>query len=476
MVHLPDSVGVMSRTPNLIICMCDELRWCGLGCYGHPTIRTPNIDALAARGVRFETAVSNNPVCMPARSLLLAGQYSRTCCETLTNAGWPEAEDAPLTRAGFPQWPTRRRKGFPNETLPEILKRSGYATTAIGKWHIEAWPDAIGFDHYLIPAHHHAHTAQWFCEDGGPVFSPEGYSVDYEAARVESFLNGQSGQEDPFFLYYNISPPHMPLADAPSKYLEMYGREDVFTRPNVPDGYVVPEKAMLSYLWDYRAYRDHLPYAVKPHAAFDRVDLEAYYMGLTTWVDDVVGRMMNSLQASGLDNNTVVIFTSDHGDNFGSHGHMGKGSLNDESCRIPMIVAGPGNLVEAGQVVTGQVASLIDLAPTLLACAGESTPDHMSGQDLTPVIQGRQETLAEPAAFIETLGHGIGIRTPKHMLGIGYEDSQHDLASSPTCFWNTVEDPYELENLAESGAQAPLARELETRLRGWHCKTPWLGA
>lgn len=464
----------MSRKPNLIICMCDELRWCGLGCYGHPTIRTPHIDALAARGVRFETAVSNNPVCMPARSLLLAGQYSRTCCETLTNAGWPGTENAPLTRAGFPQWPTARRKGFPNETLPEILKNSGYTTTAIGKWHIDAWPDAVGFDHYLIPAHHHAHTAQWFCEDGGPVFSPPGYSVDYEAERMEAFLAGQSGREDPFFLYYNISPPHMPLADAPKKYLEMYGREDVFTRPNVPDGYAVPEKAMLSYLWDYRAYRDHLPYAVKPHDAFDRVDLEAYYMGLTTWVDDTVGRMMKSLQSHGLDENTVVIFTSDHGDNFGSHGHMGKGSLNDESCRIPMIAAGPADTVKAAHVVTGQVASLVDLAPTLLATAGIDTPGHMPGQDLTPVIKGTQNHLSEPAAFIETQGHGIGIRTPTHLLGILYADTPGELAALPACFWDTVEDPYELDNLAKQGAQAPLAQGLETRLRSWHARTPWL--
>jgi arylsulfatase A-like enzyme len=219
-----------------------------------------------------------------------------------------------------------------------------------------------------------------------------------------------------------------------------------------------------------------LPYAVKPHATFDRVDLEAYYMGLTTWVDDVVGRMINSLQANGLDENTVVIFTSDHGDNFGSHGHMGKGSLNDESCRIPMIVAGPGDLVESGRVVTGQVASLVDLAPTLLACAGESTPGHMPGKDLTPVIKGNQETLAETAAFIETQGHGIGIRTPGHLLGIPYADSPGKLADRPSCFWDTIEDPYELENLAESGAQAPLAGELEARLLGWHAKTPWLGA
>lgn len=464
----------MSRKPNLIICMCDELRWCGLGCYGHPTIHTPNIDALAAHGVRFETAVSNNPVCMPARSLLLAGQYSRTCCETLTNAGWPGLEGAPLARAGFPQWPTARREGFPDETLPEILKRAGYSTTAIGKWHIEAWPDAIGFDHYLIPAHHHAHSAQWFCEDGGPIFSPPGYSVDFEAGRVESYLADRRDSTEPFLLYYNISPPHMPLADAPKKYLEMYGREDVFTRPNVPDGFSVPEKAMLSYLWDYRAYRDHLPYAVKPHEAFDRVDLEALYMGLTTWVDDTVGRMMQALEKAGLDGDTVVVFTSDHGDNFGSHGNMGKGSLNDESCRIPLCISGPAPLVTPGSVIDGQVASLVDLAPTLLSLAGINAPNHLHGQDLAPLLTSQQDCLPEPAAFIETQGHGIGIRTPTHLLGIPYEETARQLAPKPNVLWDVAKDPYQLKNLAASPDNSSPAADLEARLREWHARTPSL--
>jgi len=462
----------MPKRPNLIVCMCDELRWCEVGCYGHPTIRTPHIDALAARGVRFQTAVSNNPVCMPARSLLVAGQYSRTCCETLTNAGWPGVEGAGLREVGFPQWPTHPRRGFAHRTMPEVLREAGYTTAAIGKWHIEAWPDAIGFDHYLIPAHHHAHSAQWFCEDGGPIFSPPGYSVDFEAERVGRYVADRAGKDRPFFLYYNISPPHMPLADAPRKYLEMYTRSDVVRRDNVPAGFEPDQWQMLSYLWDYRAYRDHLPYAVKPRDDFDLLDLQAYYMGLVTWVDDTVGKMVASLEAAGTLEDTVIVFTSDHGDNFGSHGLMGKGSLNDEGCRVPLCFAGPD--IKPDRVNTGQVGSLIDLAPTLLALAGAQTPDPMPGQNLCPLLDGSAEALEQNAAYIETHGRGVGVRTPTHLLGLPYAESPRTLGDAPDPFFDVANDPYELTNLAETGEQADLRNDLETDLRAWHQRTPWL--
>ena len=138
-----------ASSPNLLYIMCDELRWCELGCYGHPTVRTPNLDRLAARGTRFETAVSNCAICMPARSIALSGQYARSCCGMLTNVAWHPEEGGWI----MPQWPTDTRPHLPHPTLPELLQKAGYRTGALGKWHVEAWPDAIGFAHFVIPAH-----------------------------------------------------------------------------------------------------------------------------------------------------------------------------------------------------------------------------------------------------------------------------------------------------------------------------------
>ena len=163
---------------------------------------------------------------------------------------------------------------------------------------------------------------------GRPVFSPPGYSVDYELARVQQLIRDQPNAAQPLFLYYNISPPHMPLADAPEKYTRMYSRDDVVVRGNVDLSQPIANQLdkFLTYLWDYRFYRDDLPYTRSlPWDGFDLVDLTAMYMGLTTWVDDTVAGLVAALDEAGLADDTLIVFTSDHGDNLGSFGRMGKG-------------------------------------------------------------------------------------------------------------------------------------------------------
>lgn len=453
--------------PNIIICMCDELRAFEVGCFGHPKMRTPNIDALAAGGVRFETAVSNNPVCLPARSILLSGQYSRTCCGALSNNVFKTTEG----RSIFPQWPVPEWRQVKQPTLAHALREAGYRTNAIGKWHIEAWPDELGFDHYVIPAMQHAHTAQWFCEDGGEVFSPQGYSIDYEIGRVQSLLAERAKTRDPFFLYYNISPPHMPLADAPESYREMYAREDVVVRPNVAEEKIQNlENTLKTYLWDYRHYREQLPYTRHLPKGYDLRKIHALYMGLTTWVDDTLGKLMRSLRENGLAENTVVVFTSDHGDNLGSHGRMGKSTLNEESIRIPLCVSGPG--VARGHT-SAQVASLLDLAPTLLQCAGLSAPRHMQGRNLISALDGKAPDETNNFAFIETAGDGCGIRTPTHLLGIPWGATPKELGPRPHYFYDLTKDPYQMNNRAEQDAETPLARELIGKIKDWIARTPW---
>ena len=137
--------------PNIILCMCDQLRAFEVGCYGNPVIRTPNIDRLAAEGVRFETAVTTFPVCMAARSVTLSGQYNRTCTGGVGNVATGQGEG----RIYFPQYPFAGRPHLREATLPEILHGLGYHTAAIGKWHIHTWPHDIGFDQYVIPRVNH---------------------------------------------------------------------------------------------------------------------------------------------------------------------------------------------------------------------------------------------------------------------------------------------------------------------------------
>lgn len=457
----------MPSRPNVIFCMCDELRAFEVGCYGHPGIRTPNIDALAASGVRFETAVSNNPVCMPARSIVLSGQYSRTCCGHLGNSVHKVVDG----RGIMPQWPVAKWRQVKQPTVAHAFRDAGYRTAAIGKWHIEAWPDELGFDHYNIPAVQHAHSAQWFCENGGNLHAPQEYSVEYEIGRVSAYLEERAGDAKPFFLYYNISPPHMPLADAPERYREMYAPKDVITRPNVRESDLNdPVSQFLIYLWDYRFYRDNLPYTRTLPDGCDLRKIHAMYMGLTTWVDDTVGKLTAALRAKGLAENTIFVFTSDHGDNLGSFGRMGKATLNEESIRIPLCVSGPG--VARGHA-SSRVASLVDMAPTMLELAGVPVPAHMQGRSVTANLRGEAPDPAENYALIETSGDGCGIRTPTHLLGLPWGASARDVGAAPHYFFDLTRDPYELENLAGREGNSPLARDLTARLRAWLDRTPW---
>jgi len=460
----------MNRRPNIILCTTDQLRAFEVGCYGNPVIRTPNMDRLAAEGMRFETAVTNFPVCMAARSVLLSGQYNRKCTGGIGNVAFPSRPG----RRTMPEYPDHGRPHLRERTLPECLRELGYHTAAIGKWHIHSWPQDIGFDYFLIPRVHHCHTGQCFTENGAPEFVPEGYSVDFECARVADYLRAQANRDRPFFLYYNISPPHCPLADAPEKYLRMYPPEAVPIRLNVDLTRPLKNQDhwFRVYRYDFRYYELHLPYAERLPENYNLRALIAEYYGLTTWADDALGVVLRALDDTGLGEDTIVVLTSDHGDNLGSLGLVQKGGPNEESIRIPMLIRWLA-LARSGRVVREQVASLVDLMPTLLELAGGSPQRHVHGCSLAPIVRGESETTARPHAFVEA-GNGVGIRTLEHLYFLPFAGNDHALSDRPAQFYCLGSDPYQLDNRAEQERDSAFAKTLDTTLREWDGVTPWM--
>ena len=463
------------KKPNIIICTCDQLRAFELGCYGNEVIRTPNIDRLASEGIRFETAVTNSPVCMAARSILLSGQYNRTCTGGIGNVAY-------RTYPGnhcLPEYPFPGRPHLKDRTLPEVLRERGYHTATIGKWHVHSWPQDVGFDYYLIPRVHHCHTNQHFTENGNPEFIAPGYSVDYEGERAEQFLHDRKNTDQPFFLYYNISPPHCPVSDAPEKYTRMYRPDEIPIRENVDLDIRLPDQEhhFKVYRWDYRYYSFHLPYTEHLPGDCSLRDVIALYYGMTTWVDDTVGRLLSALDATGLANDTILLFTSDHGDNLGSHGLVQKGTPNDEALRIPYILRWP-RLGRGNRVIRDQVASLVDTMPTLLSLAGIPTPAHVQGKDLSPVVKGGRTALAEDHAVAE-LRNWIAIRSPSDTYVLPFREDDRSISGDvgepcATQFYDMTSDPYQLNNLAETGSRCEVARELAECLRDWDAATPWM--
>ena len=463
----------MARQPNIIVCLCDQMRAFEVGCYGNPVVRTPHIDELAGQSKRFELAVTNAPVCMPARSVLNCGQYSRTCTGTADNYRIRDEQGESL---GPAQYPFADRPHAKDTTLAEQLRSMGYSTAVIGKWHIHSTPADLGFEYSLIPKVYHRNSDQTFMENEGSPFVVKGFAPAWEAHRVKQFLQEHNKIGQPFFLYYNISPPHMPLADSPAKYQQMYHPQQIPLRPNVYQDGKLPFDAEWAriYLWDFLYYRKQLPHTLTLPQGFDLSHLLALYYGMCTWVDDLVGQLMKSLSEAGLASDTIVLFTSDHGDNLGSHGYWNKSRLIEESIRIPLMVRWPGN-IKAG-VNSAQVASLIDIMPTLLDLVGGQAPPSVQGRSLTPLLRGECQTLANNFAVIEANLDGIGIRTPTHLYGVDLDQGNRQILDGHDLFFDLTQDPYELVNLAEHSQQLELGRQLRRQLQAWHDQTPWLDA
>ncbi|MGF1448565.1 MAG: sulfatase [Opitutales bacterium] len=461
----------MSR-PNILLVLCDQLQVFMLGCYGNGFVRTPNLDRLAHSGVRFETSMCVFPVCMASRSSLLAGQFNRTCTGGIGNVAYPSFPG----NFNMPEYPFTDRPHLPDTTLPESLQTAGYHTAAIGKWHIHSWPHDIGFDEYVIPRVHHCHSAQHYCENGGPEFVPEGWSLDFEVERAGRFFREREDSQKPFFLYFNISPPHCPVADIPESFRTMYEPAEVPFRANVDPAVIEREDwhyqaSVLRH--DFRYYGLGLPCTQTLPEGYDLRALTAEYMGAVSWVDDAVGRLLDHLEHSGLAENTLVVFSSDHGEFMGSHGRFQKGAPHDESARVPLLMRWPGHY--PAEAVRTPVVSLLDLAPTLLTAAGAPVPDSMVGESLDALARSDGHRLRDDFRIVES-SSGAAIRTREHLYAAEFTEDRSGFKPEPSLFVNNLKDPLQQHNLAGTGAEAEVAATLRQRLEIFHSQTPWMGS
>ena len=449
------------KKPNVIIVFCDQLRSFELGCYGHPTIQTPNIDRLASQGVRFELGVSNCPVCVPARSILLSGQHARTCVGSRLNE-----MDGSQKHFGRDD-----RKKFPDATMPEVFRQMGYHTAQVGKWHVDTRPRRMGFDESLVTCDIFAKGK--FARNEGKVFPVMDFSPDYEIKEVMKFL--EQPHDKPFFMYYNIISPHMPLLDVPYKYSMLYRPEDVHLRGNVwKDGKLAYNEMWFNiYMWQKFYRGENKPLTAKVPNGFDLRNLTALYDGSVTWVDDLVGLLMDSLTKQGLDANTIVLFSSDHGDMLGSHGCWNKDRLYEEAIRVPMIVRWPESIA-AGMENRTQIVSLLDIMPTLIELCGGEAPESAQGHSFAPILRGETETLDENYAIIETPLRQFGVRTPTHMYGMLWNKEDTHIDNEEFQFFDMTKDPLQMHNMAGTDEQRATANKLKAMLKNWDKQTPRL--
>ncbi|MEY2881295.1 MAG: hypothetical protein RLZZ15_3675 [Verrucomicrobiota bacterium] len=418
-----ESPTAAARPPNILLIVADQWRAQAFGFAGDPNVRTPHLDRFERESVHFTQAVSGTPVCSPMRASLLTGQ------RPLTHGVF--INDTPLNPA--------------STTLATTLRAAGYDTGAIGKWHVDGHGRSnfiprerrLGFDYWKVLECTHAYNNSAYYADGPEKLKWDGYDALAQTRDAQSFLDKRTPADRPFLLYLAWGPPHNPYETAPAKYRAMYEPEKIQLRPNVP--------AEL--------------------AAATRRDLAGYYAHCTA-LDDLFADLLATLAARGLADNTIIVFTADHGDMLGSHAMQRKQKPYEESARVPMLFRVPAAL-GVKPLRSAATINTEDLMPTLLALCRVPIPASVEGADFGPALRGGADPAGGvalvqcPAPFGE-FTRAIGgreyraVRTARHTFA-------RDL-DGPWLLFDNETDPYQLNNLVGKPEHAVLQAQLDAQL------------
>ncbi len=408
--------------PNVLILIADQWREQAFGYTGNPDVKTPNIDRLAGESVDFKNAVAGVPVCCPTRASLFTGQYATTHGVFLNDV--PLAPDA--------------------KSLAKAMKGAGYDTGYVGKWHLNGDGRSAfipkerrqGFDYWKVLECTHDYNNSFYYGDTPEKLKWEGYDAIAQTRDVQKYLQARSTNDAPFLFVLAWGPPHNPYESAPAKYKAMYDPAKLTLRGNVP-----AESAVAA-----------------------RKDLAGYYAHCTA-LDDCVGDLLKTLRDSGLDKDTIVIFTADHGDMLGSHGQIRKQRPWDESIRIPFLLRWPAKL-PARKV--DAVIDSEDVMPTLLGLCQVTKPDSVEGLDYSRFLFGSGKNPSDGAALISCVapfgewtrkGGGRemrGIRTPRFTY-------VRDL-NGPWLLYDDESDPLQMTNVVNHANMANIQRTLQVML------------
>lgn len=430
------AINADARKPNVLFLMSDDLNT-ALSGFGHPQCKTPQLDKLADRGVRFENMHCQYPVCGASRASLMSGLYPYTN-GTLGNAG--------TLRGNMPDV----------LTMSQLFRNNGYRVGRVSKiYHMgipfeiiagtaerddpHSWDEVVnitapeqnapGKSTDWSPKDKGSQTFEGVVADGGDLAHADGMA----ASHAIEFL--KRNKDRPFFLACGFVRPHVPLV-APAKYFDLYDR-------NAMVAPVVPEDDLDDVPGIIRGYkRNSTTYGVTPE--LHKGLLEAYYASVS-YMDAQVGRVLDALEVLGLAENTIVVFSSDHGYLLGEHHKFQKQHLFEQSTRVPFIVSVPWMKDQRGKA-TRHITELIDLYPTLAELGGLNAPEVLQGKSLVPLLKNpASEQWKKNVAFTISRSGGESIRTHDWRYthwGFGKSGSElYDLRNDPGEFNNLARKP-----------------------------------
>jgi len=413
--------------PNIILYMSDQFRWDFLGANGlNGSTQTPNLDTLAANGKNFNYAVTNQPVCAPARSVMLTGMYA----------------------TGTGVWHNGIGMNQALPTLATELHKAGYSTNLIGKWHLapnteaegggvgfvkpewrggflDLWEAANALEHTT-----HPYEGTIYDGNGTEITYKDEYRVDFITDRAERFLRQK--HDKPFFLFLSQLEPHQ-QNDWDNRIIGPKGSTDRFMNSHVPP------------------------------------DLLPDYYGACAAIDASVGRVRKILDEEKLADNTIFVFLSDHGCHFMTRNQEYKRSVHNASSRIPLLIHGPG--FEGTQQIS-QMVGIIDIAPTLLEAAGIAAPETMKGTSLMPLLRDEKARASWPNEHLIQISEsmtGRAIRTRDWTYCVAEITGTTNQMAAPVYqeyqMYDQRNDPYEQVNLAGRKEFRKQADELQAKLK-----------
>jgi len=414
-----------AKKPNVVYVFSDEHRWQSMSFTELPQVQTPNLQKLADQGCRFTHCISNYPVCSPYRAILMTGR-------------WPYQQG--VIDNNIPLGPKEM-------TIGKAFQSAGYATGYIGKWHLGGKrAEPFGFDHSLIWTGTNNHQRSAYHPADGPPVKVKGYNATLMTDQALEFIG--RNQDHPFFLMLSWNPPHADFTDAPESFQKLYPEENSLPRrPNLEAGTERGTGPLNAPSW--KAWRGY-------HAHISAIDAE-------------MARIMKKLDELNLAEDTILVYSSDHGSMLGSHGVGSKRQPFEESIRVPFLIRWPKSIPakKRSDVLFGA----IDIMPTLCSLAGVPIPKTCMGQDFSPTMRG-QKGPDPKSQFIMHISKKHASRGDKHPAPLfrGVTTGRYTYAvypDRPWCLFDNDKDPYQTRNLIEAPANADVRGRLRTILKDY---------
>ena len=467
------AAGAAARPLNILLIFTDDLASQAISAYRHPLqlLQTPNIDRLAREGVLFERALVPNSICGPSRAVILTGKYSHL--------------------NGF--YRNGNRFDGSQQTVSKLLQQAGYQTAVIGKWHLES--DPTGFNHWQILPGQGVYYNPPMVRNGQPV-KLEGYTTDIITDLSLEWLR-QRDKTKPFLLMAQHKAPHRewapalrhlgwnqdrPFPEPPTLFDDYSGRgraekeqdmtlEKTFTTRDSKETAPPYLNAEQRKAWDAYYEPRNAAFREKKLSGRDLVRwrYQRYmhdYLGTVKAVDESVGRILQFLDAEGLADNTVVIFSSDQGFYLGEHGWFDKRWIYEESLTTPLLVRWPG--VSRAGTRQKAMASVVDFAETFLDAAGAPIPADMQGRSLRPLLQGAAPADWRTSFYYHYYESPSGHRVPKHYGIVTGRYKLFHFYEPGLNYWTLIDrerDPHELKNVYDETGYADTRRQLHAELQ-----------